>query len=376
MSINFRKLKQELTNEAVISILQDLGGELYKKSEKEIIFYSCCHHLRATEHKPKLYYYPDTCSFFCYSCGTAFDIISLIQERWNLENREFTFMEIIYYILDKAGLSVDNVQRINPVSKGNTPWKEILGKYSRNVGTTTPLTIYPKQILSCFSRTFPAEWVNEGISPEAMDFYHIGYYDLESQTTIPCYDINNNLVGIRVRNWNPEHGAKYSTLKTIHKFNLSDKQKSEQDIFGTDFKFSTNQVLYGLNTNKYNIESKKKVVITEGEKSVLKAHTWFGHHNMTVAMFGNHLNNYRRNLLLELGIDEVIIAPDYDYRDVGSPEHRRWERSQIKLAQSFSGFCAVSILLDEDGIVPYKNNVFDMSKEVYEQFYKERYRLV
>ena len=37
MSINFRKLKQELTNEAVISILQDLGGELYKKSKKHYV---------------------------------------------------------------------------------------------------------------------------------------------------------------------------------------------------------------------------------------------------------------------------------------------------------------------------------------------------
>ena len=162
----------------------------------------------------------------------------------------------------------------------------------------------------------------------------------------------------------------------IHKFNLSNNKQNEQDICGTDFKFSTNQVLYGLNTNKYNIEAKKKVVITEGEKSVLKAHTWFGHHNMTIAMFGNHLNNYRRNLLLELGVDEVIIAPDYDYKEVGSPEHKQWERNQIRLAQMFSGFCQVSIMLDEEGIVPYKNNIFDMTKEMYEQFYAERYRLV
>ena len=69
MNINAKKLKRELTIEQIIQIVKSIGGELYSQNNKELIFYSCCHHIDASAHKPKLYYYIDTMSFFCYSCS-------------------------------------------------------------------------------------------------------------------------------------------------------------------------------------------------------------------------------------------------------------------------------------------------------------------
>lgn len=374
MSINFRKLKELITENHIVRILHELGSEVAHRNEKEIIFYSCCHHLDCQNHKPKLYYYMESRSFYCYSCGTAFDIISLVQARWTLENRNFTFMEIIYYIMSMAGIEQDSVKRLAPVIKTNTPWQQILGKYQHLETTVNNMKEWDKRILATFPVYYPLEWLEEGIGIEAMEQHHICYYPLKNQTLIPCYDMNNALVGIRVRNWDSQHTAKYSSLKTVEQFanTVCIKQPDSGWTLGTDFKFSTNQVLYGLNVNRFNIESRKKVVLVESEKAVLKSYTWYGHKSLTVGMFGNHLNLLRRNMLLDLGIDEVIIVPDYDYHEVDTPEYKRWMNTNLKLAQLFKGHCRVTILVDDDHLIPYKDNAFDVSKETYEKLYQNR----
>lgn len=376
MSINFRKLKHDLNSEQIIKIVNSLGGEVYKQNNTEIIFYSCCHHLKPMEHKPKLYYYIDTQSFFCYSCSSSFDIISLVQERWNLENKEFMFMNIITYIADIANIQLDNIQRYTPVAKNNTPWQEILNKYDRLKNIPNNLKLWDKRILNFFDTQYPLQWVNEGISIEAMKQHHIKYYSLKNQTVIPCYDENNNLIGIRVRNWNPNKSCKYNSLKTIalfdKPFDYIHMNQNKIEIYGTDFKFNTNKVLYGLNLNQYAIEKKKQVIIAESEKAVLKSFTWYGHNSITVGMFGNNLNIERRNMLLQRGIDEVIIVPDYDYISVDDVTYTQWWNKQIKLAKKFQGFCNVTIVMNDKNYVPHKDNAFDVDQSKFEYLVEHR----
>lgn len=364
--INLKQLKKELTIEQIVIILNDLGSSVYQQHNTEIIFYSCCHHIDCMAHKPKLYYYIDTHSFFCYSCSSAFDIYSLIQERWNLLNKEFTFTQILQYIIDLLGLNYTHFERVNPVFKSNVSWKQILGKYDRLSSVDAQLKIWDKSILQLFDKWYPIEWINEGISIETMRQFQIGYYNLYNQTVIPCFDEGNNLIGIRVRNWEPEKvkQSKYNSLITVTNYTEKNTEK------GTDFKFSTNSVLYGLNFNKYAIESEKVVILTESEKSVLKSATWYGHRSVTLGMFGNHLNEKRKQMILNYQPNEIVIAPDYDYFDDQSYE--KWARKQEKFGRMFKNYCKVTIILNQDNIIPFKNNAFDGTKEEFEHLYKQR----
>lgn len=356
MNVNVKKLKRELSIEQIIKIVKSLGGELYSQNNKELIFYSCCHHIDASAHKPKLYYYIDTMSFFCYSCSTAFDIISLVDARWNLENKSFGFVDILKYIGSVAGIDLGDVERVTPISNKNTPWQDILGKYQNLKSNMGTLKIIDKNILKFFPKIYPDDWYNQGISLNTMCQFGIGYYEFRNQTTIPCMDIDNNLVGIRVRNWN-ETTAKYDVLRML------DDSK--------EFKFPTNRILYGLNFAKYAIEKSKTVILVESEKAVMKSVTWFGHKSLAVGMFGSAMNNYKRNILLNLEIDKVIIVPDYDYQEHNAQQYTKWLTKQLKLAKKFEGYCTVEIVLN-DGRVPYKDNAFDIDRKGYNELFKRR----
>lgn len=376
MKINFRKLKQNLTTNQIIEIVESLGANVYSQNNQEVVFYSCCHHLLPMEHKPKLYYYIDTQSFFCYSCSSAFDIIALVRERWRLENKDFTFMDIVDYIMRIAGIELESVQRLVPRMKENVRWQDILGKYSHIKNNESPLKKWDKHILDFFEEVYPLDWVEEGISLETMYHYNIKYYRLRNQTVIPCYDEHNDLVGIRVRNWQPQSNSKYDSLKTLADFETCSSNKDakkQTEIYGTDFKFPTNRILYGLNVNQYAIEAKKKVIIVESEKAVLKSHTWYGHNSIATSLFGSFLNNKRRNMLLKKEIDEVIIVPDYDYASTkNKTSYTRWWDKQMKIAQKFAGFCPVSIVMNYKNYVPHKDNAFDVSKTKFEILMAQR----
>lgn len=351
MNINVKKLKRELTTEQIIEIVSHLGGELRSQNNTELIFTSCCHHIDAHNHKAKLYYYIDTHSFFCYSCSSAFDIIALIEARWTLEGKEFCFVDILKYIGEITHIDLGNMKRVTPVKSGNTPWQEILGKYQTFTSTGKTLNPIDKSILKFFPRVYPEDWIEQGIGIETMYQFSIGYYEFQNQTVIPCMDIDNNLIGIRVRNWR-EDMPKYDVLRVLDENRV--------------FKFSSSYVLYGLNFAKYAIEKYKTVLLVESEKAVMKSVTWYGHNSVAVGMFGDNLNKYRRNLLTELGIDKVVIVPDYDFHQEGDVDWIKWRKKQLKIAKNFEGFCEVQIILN-DGSVPYKDNGFDISQEGFEK---------
>lgn len=363
--INTKQLKKELTISQIINLLEVLGSKVYSQSSNYIIFYSCCHHLDCLQHKPKLYYYLDTCSFFCYSCTTSFDIYSLIEERWSLESRQFVFVDIVNYIIQTLHLDYQQFQRVNVSAQTKSTWRNILGKYDRIQSTETSLPCWDRKILNCFDKIYPIEWINEGISIETMQQFNIRYYKLFNQTIIPCFDVDNNLIGIRVRNWKPNI-AKYTSLYTISDYTNSNKE-------GTNFKFNTHRVLYGLNFNKYAIEHQKKVILTESEKAVMKGHTWYGHKNITVAMLGSFLNERRKRMILAYEPEEIIIVPDYDYHDIESWE--KWVKKQKKLGKMFKNLCKVSIVLNENDIVPYKNNAFDVTQNKFEYLMERRFNM-
>ena len=87
--IDTNQLKELITDDDIIFLLNELGADFVQDDNKQIIFYSICHHPTDSEkHKPKLYWYKNNKSFLCYSCGFSGDIFALVEKVKGLKFKE------------------------------------------------------------------------------------------------------------------------------------------------------------------------------------------------------------------------------------------------------------------------------------------------
>lgn len=357
--INVKHLKENMSATNIIKILEHLGAECRKQSDNELIFTSICHHgENASCHKAKLYYYPDTHSFVCYSCGWQGDIFDLVQKVNNA-----IFVEALAYICEILDVTVGyTAYNVNPHVYN---WrKDCMPYINKDYRSECELTVYNEDLLNFFEDAYPLSWILEGISADTLQRYEIKYYPLHNSVVIPCRDECGNLIGIRERFLNPEDciNGKYKPL-TMLSDNLT-------------FKFPTNQMFYGIYNNLEAIKRRKTVWLVEGEKSVLKADTWFGNDNVALAMYGLNLGENRRDFLVSLGVEEVVIMIDNDFQTKDSEEYGLFWQRVKKIAKLLKGFCTVSVCYNNQGYDMYKSNPFDITQEEFEILYDEREYIV
>ena len=353
--IDAKSLKQQLNTSQVISLVESLGGELREQRDSYLIFTSICHYEPniAALHKPHLYYYVTTQSFYCYRCCLSMDIFSLIEQVWDLQDREYTFTDEINYVVSTLGLAPNQINRPKHVYDD---WRSSLGRFLNN--TTNPTKSYPtydKSILDFFEPIYRQEWIDDGITIDTMEKYRIGWYQRNQQVSIPVFGEKGELLGIHARNFDPERAEwrKYEPLRTI----------------STEYAFSTNETIYGLNFNRENIKYTRQALIFESEKSVLQCETILEHNN-TVAMFGMNLSNHNRNQLLKYDIDEIVICID-KWSDVENGREL-WNKAIAKIIKKLKGFVKISYIEDVDGLLDFKDSPTDKGKDVWEKLYGTR----
>lgn len=106
--------------------------------------------------------------------------------------------------------------------------------------------------------------------------------------------------------------------------------------------------LYNLNNSKDNIKRTKKVIVFEGEKSPLLFASYFGEENdITVAVCGSSLSSYQVKLLLDLGIEEMIIAFDKQFQELGDKEHLGWVKKLKDINKKYSSYIKISYMFDK-----------------------------
>ncbi|MGL5691012.1 MAG: hypothetical protein ACRDD8_09350, partial [Bacteroidales bacterium] len=229
-------------------------------------------------------------------------------------------------------------------------------KYVRYNSTKSGLRIYDNHILNFLDNGYHSSWLNHGINEEVMEAYKIGWYSRNNAITIPVFDSEMNLVGIRCRNVDPkvvDMGLKYIPLTLLD---------------GSTYSFPTNSILYGVQFNEPYIKHTKRVLLCESEKAVLKLASWYGiDKNNSLAMYGHNLSTFNRDYLLSLGIEEVIIVADRDYKE-HDEEYDEWEKSIFKLAKMFKGFVKVYVAYDKEFLLGYKDNITDGNKETFEYY--------
>ena len=122
--------------------------------------------------------------------------------------------------------------------------------------------------------------------------------------------------------------------------------------------------LYNINNSKENIKKIRKVIVFEGEKSCLLYASYFGiDSDISVACCGSSLSTFQINTLLSLGIDEMIIAFDKQYQEIGDEEFKSWIKKLKQISQKVRKFTQVSFIFDTEKILGYKDSPIDNGKD-------------
>ena len=354
--MDFKELREQLTDEMVKSILIQFNVEPVLETAQEIIFPTCCHNLEGGS--PKLYYYKNTKLFHCYTeCSETFDIFTLLQKMYKLRGEEISLRQAVSLCdLDASGIKAED--------KGYSCVEDI--KYMQGLNNiyvpdvdNLDFKTYDKNILRKFSFDYMGlmSWIQEGIGVESLQKFNIKYDSYRDAIVIPNFDYEGKLIGIRERFLKPQDVAK-------------GKYRPLYDN-GVLYNHPTGRTFYGIYENHKTIERKKIAVIFEGEKSVLLYGTIYGvENNIALATLGQNITKDHIQYLLKMGVRNVILAYDTDYEDYN--ELKAVENKYIEKAKILSPYFNVSILMDYDFLLPYKSSPIDGGKDIFEKLLKDR----
>lgn len=352
-------IKNSLTIEQVNELVAELGGEPQIQGNS-IISRTICH----GGDSRKLYYYDNTKLFSCYTgCEErTFDIFQLVLKVKTRElMEEWELPQAIRYVAQYFGYSPN--EKDESFTSTLEDWK-ILNNYDRinNISIETQrveLKTYDDSILSNLPRPIIQPWIKEGITQEVMNNRNICYDPKNCGIVIPHYDIDGRLIGIRERTLIKENevNGKYRPA-------LLNRQ-----LYNHPLSFN----LYNLNNSKDNIARIKKAFVFEGEKSPMLYASYFGEENdISVACCGSSFIQYQAWLLINLGVEEIIIAFDKQFKELGDDEHRKLVRNLKQIHKKYGKFVKISYLFDKENLLGYKSSPIDHGPGVFMELFKNR----
>lgn len=352
--MNLMEIKDALGPEDIKRILLEYGISPVNETDEFLLYPTVCHNIDGGSHK--LYYYFNTKLFVCFThCDAAFNIFQLIQKMEKLQGYDRTIFEIA----ERIGFgSVAERRRTEEEIREE---QNLLFLNSLMKKTEAPLIDYNpinEGILKNFlyDNKYTGPWLEEGMTPEALAVFEIGFSIKDNAISIPHRDINGNLIGVRGRFLSPDAPNKYMPLS----------------LSGALLTHAIRGNLYGLNLNKENIERLGRVIIFESEKSVILFGSLFGlENNIAVATCGNRITNEQIRLLTDLNIQEAVLAFDQDFYDQVTRNALLDKYDEIgrRLAMYFN----TSVIIDWEKLTEYKDSPIDKGKEVFNKLYANRY---
>lgn len=339
-----KQLKLMLSTENIASLLTQLGADP-KPYHDMLLCRTICH----CGNKHKLYYYPDHHSFVCYTggCGSM-DVFTLVQK-----TRRCSFFESLVFIQSFFGIKGNN----QPIDIIENPMDYI----HKQLKTHKPQILKPidENIVNTYYSLIYPGWVEEGISLSTIRKYNIKFSIVNQAIIIPHYNSSGQLLGIRGRNIDPiavAQGYKYTPVKYKGKF----------------LKYPTGENLYGLHLTKNAIKNTRQIILFEAEKSVLKMDTALGNENNSVALNGSNITPTQIEMIKELGVDEVVVALDKEFKSPFTREERIYaEKIQSQFERLPTRF-KTSVVWDVDNSLNYKDSPIDGGFQVFSHLMKER----
>lgn len=298
----------------------------------------------------KLYYYPKTKTFHCYTeCSSTFTIFDLFIKYYELRNIDYNWYNDILDVIEKKSDKINSTfeYKYNSIRDNYLVSDRII-----------KLPEYSNKILNIFHKYYCYEWLKEGITKEVMEQYNILYSYYQNSIIIPHYDINNRLIGIRRRALNEEDINKAKYMPII--------------IEGKIYSHPLTLNLYGLNFNLNNINNKKKIILFEGEKSVLKMSSYYDD-NISAAICGSNFNKMQLNILLyNTNINEIIIALDKEYEELNTQKADKYFEKLYNLCKKYNKYYNLSFIFDKENLLDYKDSPIDKGKDIFEKLLNKR----
>ena len=349
--MDYDEIISNLDIDAVVSMMEKLGADRWVDKGTHIIFPTICHNEDASEASMKLYFYKDTKLFVCYTHDGNMSIFKFLKNYYEARGVDYDWYNDIYLAVRDCGSFRRNEGFV--VEK----YKSVRDRYSRRKEMVLPE--YSPNVLDCFVRKHPVEWLEDGISEEAMDKFNISYSIAHNKIIIPHYDADNRLIGIRGRalnEWEIENVGKYTPLKM-------------EEVW---YKHPLSMNLYGLNVNKENISRTGICFIAEGEKSVLQAES-FSYPNCTVATCGSAgINKYQLNMLLKIpNLQEIVLCYDREEK----PGEEKYFNKLYENCKKYSHYVDMSFIYSRNGEIELKQSPFDKGEQTFFELLKRRVRV-
>ena len=358
---NKDKLKEDLELDNIYDLLVELGGEP-EYTSFGLLSQTICHN-NPNEGSRKLYYYENSHLFKCYTdCDDTFDVFELVIKAMRIQKHyNWELYDAMNFVAKFFGLEGATPERQSSLKD----W-ELIKRYNKsndsNKSSSFNYSIkeIDKSILNKFSYPRIIPWEKEGISREVCKKNYIGYYPGGEQITIPHFDINNNLIGIRGRSLNELEGNIYGKYKPIY-------------MNKTLYNHPLSVNLYNINNSKKNIEKAKAAIIFESEKSTLLYQTYYGFDNdISVACCGSSVTNYQIKLLEQLKVREIIIAFDRQFKEIKDNEFKKLKNKILNINKKYGNKIKISAIFDKELITSYKSSPIDEGKDKFEYLLENR----
>lgn len=347
--IDYQGIIEQLNTDKIIDLMEQLGVETYVRRPGYVIFPTICHNEDPAQASMKLYYYENTHIFYCYTECNGMSIFSFLKHYYESHNLSYDWYEDIYKVI----LDCSNFRLAAP---GHATYKSIRDQYRRPEHIQLPT--YSEGILNTFTKFYPPEWLNDGISKTAMDKFNILYSIPQNKIIIPHYNIDNKLVGVRGRALNPwevENIGKYMPVQ----------------IEGKWYSHPLSLNLYGLNKTKENIKKTGICFIFEAEKSVLQMDS-FDRLNCAAAVCGSQFNKFALKILIQnCHPNEIVICFDKEEK----PGEDIYFNKLYKLCNKYKNYANFSFIYDMENLLELKDSPTDKGQDIFEQLLNKRVRV-
>jgi hypothetical protein len=309
----------------------------------------------------KLYYYAEQKLFHCYThCGDSFDVFELVQRARHIDDLN----QAIMFVVDFFGLQ-GRVSIEHPKENESEDWK-IFAAYEKingleyEKGNKVSLPIVDQDILKYYPQPVILPWIEDNINPDICDFMGIRYDPVGGNILIPHRNTDGDIIGIRQR----------TLIKDQEKYGKYRPWRRGRQLYNHPLGFN----LYGFYEAKSNIEKTKMAIVVESEKSVLQSMSYLGTaNNIAVAVCGSSLSKYQFSMLLDAGVNEVVIGFDKDFEELGSEEYFEVIEKLEKLYSKYNTYANISFLFDaENDTLGYKNSPFDNGKNAFLKLWRNR----